>query len=573
MLNIGGVKVAPAPLEAAVKRINGVADAVMMTVASPNGVGILLAAVEIDSDQPPSPDILRQISAILSQSVRTFEIMPLRWFPRTDLGKIKRREIEAAFRRQPENSRRADRLYLEAVVAQQMGRQDSAVDVIRQAISLYPEAAPYHCALGNALREQGRLDEAVVCYRKAIDLKPDLADAHYNLAVALMSLEHSAEAAASLQAAIRLTPDFPEALNALGVIHMQLGRPAEAIPHFREAIRLRSDTAEVHNNLGMALLAVGDMSAGWPEYEWRWTVEPGVASRRALAQPQWRGEAAEGRTLLIHAEQGLGDSLQFCRYAPLAHARGLRVVIEAPASLIRLLRRLPGVDAMVACGEALPDFDLHCPMLSLPLALGTTLATVPGTTPYLHADPAAAAAWQSRLAETVTAGTRVGLVWAGNSQPTWPQLAAVDRRRSLAPERLAPLLEVSGTRFFSLQLGGVPAPACFHLIDHMDAMRDFADTAALIANLDLVISVDTAVAHLAGALGKPVWLLDRFGHCWRWLAGRRDSPWYPTLRIYRQPCPGNWDAVLTEVARDLRRLVTAGRQRRLDGTSSRAGRI
>jgi len=363
VLNIGGVKVAPSPLEAELKRINGVGDAVLMTVASPNEVGILLAVVEIDSDQPPSPDVLQEISAVLSQSVSTFEIMPLRWFPRTASAKIKRREIEAAFRQRPENSRLADRLYLDAVAAQKRGRHDFAIDVIRQAISLCPEAAPYHCTLGNALRGQGRLDEAVVCYRKAIDLRPDLADAHYNLATALMSLEQLTEAAAVLQAAIRLKPDLPEAFNALGLTHMRLGRPAEAIPHLREAIRLQSDFAAAHNNLGLALLAVGDMGAGWPEHEWRWMVKPGVRYRREFAQPQWRGEAAEGRTLLIHAEQGLGDSLQFCRYAPLAYARGLRVIIEAPSALIRLLRELPGVDEMVTSGETLPDFDLHCPML------------------------------------------------------------------------------------------------------------------------------------------------------------------------------------------------------------------
>jgi len=268
-----------------------------------------------------------------------------------------------------------------------------------------------------------------------------------------------------------------------------------------------------------------------------------------FARPQWRGEATR-KTLLIHAEQGIGDTLQFCRYAMLAAGRGLRVTMEVQTPLVRLLRGLPGVDLVRGCGDELPAFDLHCPMLSLPFALGTTMATVPSATCYLHADAALAAAWQARLAAMANQCLRIGLVWAGN-----PDAVAIDHLRSLAPDRLAPLFALSGLHFFSLQKGGPAAPGDFPLTDFMDEMADFADTAALIANLDLVISVDTAVAHLAAALGKPVWLLDRFYPCWRWLTGRRDSPWYPSLRIYRQPSSGDWDSVLAEVARDLRGLA------------------
>jgi Glycosyltransferase family 9 (heptosyltransferase) len=200
----------------------------------------------------------------------------------------------------------------------------------------------------------------------------------------------------------------------------------------------------------------------------------------------------------------------------------------------------------------LPDFDLHCPMLSMPLALRTTIATIPGTEPYLHGDEAQVQAWQTRLAAMARQGPRIGLVWAGGARLNRPSAAAVDRRRSLPPDRLAPLFNLAGLHFFSLQSGGPPAPDAFPLTDFMHEMKDFGDTAALIANLDLIIAVDTAVAHLAAALGKPVWLLDRFDPCWRWLDGRRDSPWYPTLQIYRQPKPGDWDAVLAEVAGDLR---------------------
>jgi hypothetical protein len=217
-----------------------------------------------------------------------------------------------------------------------------------------------------------------------------------------------------------------------------------------------------------------------------------------------------------------------------------------PRPLVRLFHGLPWVDLVLGYGEELPDFDLHCPMLSLPLALRTTITTIPSGTCYLHADEAQATAWRARLVSMANQGPRIGLVWAGN-----PDAAAVDRLRSLAPDRLAPLFDLPGLHFFSLQKGGPAAPANFPLTNCMDEMGDLADTAALITNLDLVISVDTAVAHLGGALGKPVWLLDRFDPCWRWLTGRRDSPWYPSLRLYRQSSRGDWDTVLAEVTRDL----------------------
>jgi hypothetical protein len=218
------------------------------------------------------------------------------------------------------------------------------------------------------------------------------------------------------------------------------------------------------------------------------------------------------------------------------------------------------VDLVMERGEEVPPFDLHCPMLSLPLALGTTITTIPGATPYLHADVAQAASWQERFAAIANDGPRIGLAWAGNPGLYLPAKAAVDRRRSLGPEQLARLVETPGMHFFSLQKDGPAAPESFPLVDVMDEVGDFADTAALIANLDLVISVDTAVAHLAAALGKPVWLLDRFDTCWRWLTGRGDSPWYPTLRIYRQLQPGDWNSVLAEVTRDLRKLAATAKQ-------------
>ena len=422
------------------------------------------------------------------------------------------------------NPRHADSLHLLGVIAYQTERRELAAELIGKAIAINPREASSHSNLGNLLLHQGRLDEAVACYHRAL----------------------------------RLRPNFPEALNNLGNALRALKRLDEAVISYRRALDLRPADPEAHYNLAVALLARGDMAAGWEEYEWRWKTPLLIGAHRQIAQPQWRGDPAEGRTLLIHAEQGYGDTLQFCRYAPLATAKGLRVILEAPKPLTRLLCSLPGVERVVAYGEALPQFDLHCPMMSMPLALGTTITTIPGGVPYLHADAAQVEAWRTRLAALERQGPRIGLAWAGNPRARLLANAATDRRRSMAPDRLAPFLELPGLHFFSLQKDGPAAPEQFPLTDFMGEIRDFADTAALVANLDLIISVDTSVVHLAGALGKPVWLLDRFDPCWRWLIGRRDSPWYPGLRLYRQPRPGDWGSVVAEAAHDLRSLSTVG---------------
>jgi Flp pilus assembly protein TadD len=443
------------------------------------------------------------------------------------------------------------------VALKQQARLDDAIACFRKAIALNPSYSEAHNNLGIALKEQARPDEAIASFRMALDLEPDFSEAYNNLGTVLGEQARQDEAVACYRRAIDLRPGFAEAHNNLGTALRAQERLDDAVACFRRAIDLNADYAEAHNNLALALLTRGDLAAGWEEYEWRWKMPRLVRTRPDFAQPQWHGEPAEGQTLLIHAEQGFGDTIQFCRYAPLAVGRGLRVIMEVQKPLIRLLRSLPGVEEVVAQGEALPRFDLQCPMLSMPLALGTTLASVPGAGSYLHADPAQVAAWHARLAAMGNQGRRIGLAWAGNPRSHIPAEAAADRRRSIAPTRLLPLFQMPGLHFFSLQKDGPDAPGHFPLTDCMGEIGDFADSAALIANLDLVIAVDTAVAHLAAALGKPVWMLDRFDPDWRWLTGRRDSPWYPTLRIYRQPRPGDWDAVLAEVVGDLRNFAAA----------------
>jgi len=469
----------------------------------------------------------------------------------------------------------------------ELGRPNDAIHCYRKAIALRPNDAGAYNNLGAALKNLGRPEETVRCYRQGIAHNPDLPELHNNLAIALLKQGFLDQAAASSRTALRLRPDFPEGHDNLGRALAEQGKLNEAIASFRQAVALRPDYAEAHNNLGtvlketgaldqavnsfrtaishhpnlahahhnlaIALLLRGDLAEGWREYEWRWRVDEPTDLPRNFVQPQWRGEAASGRTLLIHAEQGFGDTIQFCRYALLAHARGLRVVLEVQPPLVRLLNGLAGVDQIIARGDKLPDFDLHCPMLSLPLAFGTTLESIVGQTPYLSADTAHAAAWHARLSTCSGPMRRIGLAWAGGSA------TKSDRQRSLSLAQLTPLMNLPGIQWVSLQKDRKEALADAGMLDFMHEMQDFADTAALVTNLDLVICVDTAIAHLAAALGKPVWLLNRFDPDWRWLTGRQDSPWYATLSQYRQPQPGQWAAPIAQIAENLSAFKTPPR--------------
>jgi tetratricopeptide (TPR) repeat protein len=447
-------------------------------------------------------------------------------------------------------------VFLRGLVAEETGRPEEAATWFLKAIALQPKHADAHNGLGMAYRQQGRLEDAVGCFRRALEIDPNFAEAQTNCGNALRDLGRAEEALAYCRLAVALVPGGAEIRCNLGTVLHDLGRMDEAIGTFREAVALQPDLAHAHFSLGMALLAGGDMARGWTEYEWRWKTEAMRGARRDFTRPEWRGEAAIGQTLLIQAEQGFGDTIQFCRYASLAAARGLRVILEVQQPLVRLLRSLKGVEQVVAAGEALPSFDLQISMLSQPRVFGTTVETIPQECPYLHAEDRLVASWRERLGDDPR--LRVGLVWAGNPRREDPTLTAIDRRRSMAPEQLAPLFDIPEIKFFSLQKYGAAMPSTYPLNDMMGEMNDFADTAGLIANLDLVIAVDTAVAHLASALGKPVWMLDRFDACWRWLVGRDDTPWYPTLKIFRQKKAGDWDAPISEIAHQLRQII-AGR--------------
>jgi hypothetical protein len=365
--------------------------------------------------------------------------------------------------------------------------------------------------------------------------------------------------------ALVLNPSYSEAHTNRGNALTLLNRLEEAVASYDRAIAIEPDDAVTHYNRALGLLLAGDFERGWREHEWRWKMEHFSAVQNLEpAIPPWRGEESlAGKTILLRAEQGFGDTLQFCRYATLVRQLGARVILQAPKVLCRVLTSLAGVERVIAETDAPPPCDFHCSLLSLPLAMRTTLATVPAAVPYLWAGAEERDYWQRRLGERSRA--RIGVVWAGGFRPN--QSAAVTERRNIALSKLAPLEDVDAD-FFSLQKGepasselvrlrgqGWPGP---RLRDHADELRDFADTAGLIEQLDLIVSVDTATAHLASALGKPVWLLNRFDTCWRWLIGRRTSPWYPSLRLYRQPQPGDWDSVVSELHRDLTAWVARG---------------
>jgi tetratricopeptide (TPR) repeat protein len=447
-----------------------------------------------------------------------------------------------------------DELFAEAVRYHQAGRLAEADILYRRILARDPCQPAILHNLGVIARQTENPAAAAALFRRALSLRPDYPEALGNLGIAWRDQGDHRQAAATLERAVCLQPDVAELHNNLGGVHKEQGRIDGAIREFRRALSIQPDQPEIRCNLAAALLQRGDYGEGWREHEWRLHRDVSWAKPRLFGQPRWTGEDLTGRTILLHAEQGLGDGLQFARYATPIAARGARVILEVAPSLTALLATVPGVAQVVAAGAALPAFDCHLPLMSAPALLGTTVATIPAEIPYITAHAAMVAAWGRRLAHLP--GPKVGLAWAGDPRPHDWRAHAVDRQRSMALTRLTPLLDLPGISVVSLQKGvaaaqiGDIAPER-RPFDPMDAVVDFADTAALVANLDLVIAVDTAVVHLAGAIGKPAWILSRFDGCWRWLLDREDSPWYPTARLFRQTTPGDWDAVVARLVEAL----------------------
>ena len=443
-----------------------------------------------------------------------------------------------------------------AVLAQ--GRTEEALACQRAALRLDPEHPDALNNVGMALYAQGHIVEAENCFRGALRLQPDHANATLNLGSTRQICNDVTAAEGLFRRALALGVDPARGNSNLALALLEQVRPDAAELCCREALAMRPDYPEVRTNLAMALLMLGRLQEGWREYELRWEVEAMGGPVPTFSQPRWTGQALNGETVLLYAEQGFGDTLQFCRYASMVAAAGGRVVLVVPKALHRLMTTLAGVAEVLTEEDSLPAaFDYHCPLLSLPFAFGTTIASIPGQVPYLHAD---ASPWAPFLA--ALPGLRVGLVWAGKSRAAQPHAVAIDKRRSMRLADMAPLFAVPGCSFASLQLGSPASqtqvqPEGAVLYDVSDGLGDWADTAGLIAGLDLVIAVDTAVAHLAGALGKPVWLLNRFDTCWRWLLDREDTPWYPTMRQFRQTSRGDWAGVIARVGQALAQLAAA----------------
>jgi len=417
-------------------------------------------------------------------------------------------------------------LYVDAVAHHRAERLDEAEGLYRQIVDADPRHAEARHRLGVIAHLRGRWAEAVDHIGAAIALSGGSAGHHFNLALALHEIDRYEEAAEACRAALRLKPDFTPALYTLGLALKDLGRLDEAIAAYRAASQREPDFAEAQYGEAYARLLAGDFAAGWKLYEGRRRLFP---QRVVYREPQWTGQDIAGKTLLIHAEQGIGDTIQFVRYVPLAVARGAKVILEVQPSLVRLL----SFHGAIGFGDPRPPVDFQCPMMSLPLALG---GEIPVRTPYLSAGPAA------------PTGRKIGIAWRGNPEHS------DDRRRSMTAETMARAFQGRDLTLVCLQKDRTEAElAAFagcRLIDPTPDLTDFADTATVIAGLDLVVSVDTAVAHLAGALNIPGRVLLGYAPDWRWRLGREDSGWYPSLRLVRQEKPGDWDPVIEKIRQE-----------------------
>ncbi|HEV3005288.1 MAG TPA: tetratricopeptide repeat protein [Pirellulales bacterium] len=428
------------------------------------------------------------------------------------------------------------------------GKHEAAEASYREALRLRPSFAEAHNNLGNALRELGRIDEAVASLHEAVRLKTDFAEAHGGLGMALLSRGDLDAAAASCRRAIELKPRLAQAHVSLGFVLSELGQLEESLAEYDTALSIESGLADARKNRSLVWLLQGRLGEAWPEYEARWKAPE--LPPRPFREPLWDGSPLAGKTILLHAEQGLGDTLQFIRYAALVRERGGRVVVACQRPLVPLLTAgCAGIERVVAQGDPLPAFEVHAPLLSLPRIFGTTLDNVPANVPYIQPDPRLVETWRREL--SVFRGTKVGIAWQGSLKYRW------DRKRSVPLSRFEALARVNGVQLFSLQKGHgseqlAQATSRFPLVDLARRLDEtagpFVDTAAVMKCLDLVITTDTAIPHLAGALGVPVWCAVSYMPDWRWLLGRDDSPWYPTMRLFRQQRLGEWDEVFERMA-------------------------
>jgi tetratricopeptide (TPR) repeat protein len=456
------------------------------------------------------------------------------------------------------------------VALYEASRPGEAADIYRKASALDPGNAVILNDLSVSLCEFGQIDEAVAACELALALDPECAPAHTNFGI-ILDVKNDLEAAiAAHRRAIAADPAYARGHANLAFALRKVGEVDEAFAASERAIALEPDYAQARCNHGHYLLLNGDLKNGFAEHRWERKCKNPSHHYPKFSQPEWQGEAFSGRTLLLFAEYGIGDALQFVRYLPMVAALGGSIVLQVQQELVPLMPAMPGL-TVVARGQPLPPFDLQLPLMDLPCVFGTTLDTLPGGIPYLHPDPAKVVRWRRALDEMTSGDTtslKVGVVWAGNPRHKG------DRYRSLPAETVLPRLVMPGVRLYSLQKEARPedAPVLARLgadiIDLTPALGSFADTAAAVTALDLVVTVDTSVAHLTGALGRPVWVLLPHSLDWRWLRDREDSPWYPTMRLFRQHKPQAWDGVLARLPAELAR-VAAGERRLIWPPSAR----
>jgi len=515
---------------------------------------------------PSHPDAYLNLGVILEQHGQTKEAIdaytasleadPNQVLARLNLGNAfahlgqARSAIEAydlVLKKDPIN---VDALCNKGLTLKNAGEMDLAEATLRRAVQVAPTAEQAWANFALVLRMTGKPDEAFHAYEQALKINPTSPKTLNNLAV-LHRWQGNLEQAESIcRSVLKTHPDVVEVLNNLGDILQAQGRLDEARTAFDRVLTLDPAHPEGHHNLAVLLLLSGDFKNGWRHYEWRWLAKDFPSERRNFPQPMWAGEALAGQTILLYVEQGLGDAIQFVRYAAMVEARGGKVVVECPRPLKRLFETVNGVDHVVARGNELPKFDVQCPFLSLPGLLSPDLQQIPHNVPYFSLSDEEAQVWHQRLKDCD--GLKIGLVWAGSPHHT------NDRERSIALDLYAPLADVAGCTFVNLQIGPSSEQvqnASFPLIDLTADIVDYADTAALVSQLDLIITVDTSVAHVAGALGKPVWVLLPQAPDWRWLVNREDSPWYPTMKLYRQPKRRDWASVLGRVKDDLQKMA------------------
>jgi tetratricopeptide (TPR) repeat protein len=441
-----------------------------------------------------------------------------------------------------------------------LAKQDKSLEAMasyQNAIQLHPNYADAYYNLGVILRKAERFDEAIAAYQKVIQIEPNRCEAYFSLGNVYLDLDKFEDAIINYQSAIQLNPNYAEAFNTLGTVYRLQKRFDEAIAYIEKAIALSPNYAEAHFNLGTALLLMGDMQQGFAEFEYRRNIKDFAKTLPSFTQPQWDGSPLEGKTILLHSDAALGDTIQTIRYIPQIVACGGRIVLNCLPGFERLLQNMSGIDRIIPKGEALPKFDVYAPLLSLPYILGTTLQTIPAQIPYIFSPEGVDITLPSGSSQTL----KVGLVWASGDRRGSFDLKKFYQTKSFSPSMFEQIISIPNTRFYSLQVGQNATDIRLlgehsNVIDLSHKIQDFADTAAIINQLDLVISVDTAVAHLAGAMAKPVWVLLPFTPDWRWMIDREDSPWYPTMRLFCQAKLGDWEGVLQRVHDSLQSFQT-----------------